>query len=121
ADIVRRKVKPERDSLGSNPVNLPLKRRWWAYQAHRPDFYRSLSGAQRVLVTLNVSQHLFFTFLPTGWIYSIQLVLFRLDSFAAFALLQSRIHELWVRAYGSAFGGAIRYSASDCFQTFPFP
>src|SRR5439155_15852056 len=33
ADIVRAKVKPYRDSLGSNPVNRPLKRRWWAFQA----------------------------------------------------------------------------------------
>ena len=35
--IVISKVRPERELLGSNPNNVPLKRRWWAYQAHRPE------------------------------------------------------------------------------------
>ncbi|WP_448035169.1 Eco57I restriction-modification methylase domain-containing protein [Bradyrhizobium liaoningense] len=37
-DVIREKVLPGRMALGSNPNNIPLKKRWWAYQAHRPNF-----------------------------------------------------------------------------------
>ncbi len=36
-------------------------------------------------------------------------------------MLQSRIHEAWARFFGSSLGDALRYSPSDCFETFPFP
>ena len=48
-EIVRQKVKPEREKLGENPNNTPLKRKWWAYQAHRPEFYAAVEGLERVL------------------------------------------------------------------------
>ena len=74
ANIVRQKVKPERERLGSNPVNTPLKRRWWAYQAHRPEFYRRIEGTRRVLALSQVSTHLALAFLGTRMVYSQKLV-----------------------------------------------
>ena len=58
ADIVRKKVKPGRDKLGSNPNNVPLKRRWWTYQAHRPRLYSAMTSLHRVLVCSQVAPHL---------------------------------------------------------------
>jgi hypothetical protein len=121
ANIVREKVKPYRDSLPDSPVNRPLKTRWWAYQAHRPDFYDSIKSKSRVLVASEVSAHLCFAFLPTGIIYSQKLIVFNLQTRAAFAALQSRIHEEWVRFCGGVRGDGFSYSASDCFETFPLP
>ncbi len=121
ADIVRSKVKPERDKLGDNPVNTPLKRRWWAYQAHRPDFYESIKTHTRVLAISEVTKHLAFAFLPTGLIYSHKLILFVMQSFAEFGVMQSQSHEVWVRMFSAPRGDAFNYAASDCFLTYPFP
>lgn len=121
AAIVRARVKPGRDRLGDNPNNTPLKRRWWAYQAHRPALYAAIRDLRRVLVLSRMSRSLAFTFLPPDYIYSEQLVVFTYDTFAAFAVLQSRVHELWARAFSSSMRDDLRYTPSDCFETFPFP
>ena len=121
ADIVRAKVKPERDLLGNNPNNVPLKRRWWAYQAHRPELYTRIRKLERVLVNSQVSGHLAFTFLPSSWIYAHTLNVFDIADFSAFSVLQSRPHEIWARFLGSSMKDDLRYTASDCFETFPFP
>lgn len=117
--IVREKVKPVRDALGDNPVNKPLKQRWWAYQAHRPDFYRKISQYSRVLVTSKVTTHFAFTFLPTGMVYSEKLIVFAFQEFSEFCLLQSRVYEVWARFFSATLGDALQYSPSDSFQTFP--
>jgi hypothetical protein len=54
-------------------------------------------------------------------VFSEQVVVFTLDSMSAFATLQSRVHEAWVRLLTSTMGEGLRYSATDCFDTFPFP
>jgi hypothetical protein len=121
ADIVRAKVKPERDLLGNNPNNVPLKRRWWAYQAHRPELYARIRKLERALVNSQVSGHLAFAFLPSSWIYAHTLNVFDIADFSAFSVLQSRPHEIWARFLGSSMKDDLRYTASDCFETFPFP
>ncbi|MBM4185432.1 MAG: class I SAM-dependent DNA methyltransferase [Gemmatimonadetes bacterium] len=119
--VVREKVKPYRDSLADTPVNRPLKRRWWAYQAHRPEFYEAIKEKTRVLAASKVSAYLSFAFLPTGIIYSQKLIVLNLDCYASFGALQSRVHEEWVRFCGGTRGDGFSYTPSDCFETFPFP
>ena len=121
ADIVRSKVKPERDILGSNPNNVPLKRRWWAYQAHRPELYRRIRNLDRVLVNSQVSAHFVFTFLPSNWIYAHTLNVYSLSTFGSLCAMQSRVHEVWARFFASSMKDDMRYTPSDCFETFPFP
>jgi hypothetical protein len=38
-----------------------------------------------------------------------------------FAILTSKMHNLWVRAVGGSLETRIRYSATLCYNTFPFP
>ena len=38
----------------------------------------------------------------------------------AFCTLQSRLHELWARFFGSSLEDRLTYTPSDCFETFPF-
>ena len=40
---------------------------------------------------------------------------------AALCVLQSRPHETWARFLGSSMKDDLRYTPSDCFETFPFP
>ena len=37
------------------------------------------------------------------------------------ACLQSRAHEVWARFFGSTLKDDLRYTPTDCFETFPFP
>ena len=119
--IIRGKVKPERDQLPENSNNRPLKRRWWAYQAHRPELYRRMRDKKRFLAHAEVSPYLAFRFVECGPIYIKTAILFDLDENGSFGVCQSRVHEVWVRSFASSMKDDLRYTPSDCFQTYPFP
>ncbi len=121
AGIVRAKVKPERERLGGNPNNLPLRRRWWAYQAHRPDFFRTVATQERYLAVARISSSFGFCFVDSAVMISEKVVGFILDSFSGFAVMQSRVHEGWARTFSSTLKNDLQYTPSDCFATFPFP
>ena len=121
ASIIREKVKPERDALPNNPSNVPLKRRWWAYQAHRPELYRRMKSMTRVLVGSQVTAHLVLAFQPTDRIFSQKLNVFLFEESSAFAVMQSRVHEVFALTFSSTLGDGLNYSASDCFVPYPFP
>lgn len=115
--IVRNKVKPERDHN-----NREQRRKyWWQFGESVPSLYAALAPFHRCLVTARVSKHLMFCFQPTDRVFSEQLYIFPLDSNTAFSILQSRIHEPWARLLSSSMKTDLRYAASDCFETFPFP
>ena len=121
ADLARRFVKPDREKLGENPNNIPLKRRWWAYQAHRPDLYAIMANMHRVLAIARVSRTCAFSFLDPRQIFSEQVVVIAIADHASFAVLQSRVHESWARFLNATLKDDMRYAASDCFETYPFP
>jgi hypothetical protein len=54
-------------------------------------------------------------------VFAHSLAVFPLDTHAAFCALQSRPHEIWARFFGSSMKDDLRYTPSDCFETFPFP
>ena len=119
--IVRESVKPARDAKRDTPINRRLQEYWWQYWADRADFFGSAAKLPRLLVCPNVTKHLVFSFQPQGRTLSKQLYVFALPSAGAFAVLQSRVHEPWARLLSSSMRTDLRYSASDCFETFPFP
>jgi hypothetical protein len=120
-DIVRQKVKPARDRLGNNDVARQAKKIWWRFWAPRPDFYDLLATKKRCLVTAVVSKHLMFSFQPADRVFSHKLYVFPLESYASFSFLQSRVHEPWAWLLSSTMKNDLNYSASDCFDNFPFP
>lgn len=120
AEIVRDKVRPERMALGDNPNNRPLKSRWWAHQAHRPGLYARIRRLRRVLGIARVTPHVAFAFLPTDVVFAEKVILFEIDHDASFAVLQSRVHEMWVRSFTSTLGETLNYAPTDCYENFPF-
>lgn len=115
--ILREKVKPERDS-----VNREAHRKyWWQYGDKRPSLFAALAPLKRCLVTGIVSKHLMFSWQPANRVFSHQLYVFPTDSDAFFATLHSRIHEPWAWLLSSSMETRLRYSAADCFETFPLP
>jgi hypothetical protein len=83
--------------------------------------YRLLGRRTRVLAQAETGPHLGFVFLPTGWIYNKTMILLDVPTFAGFACVKATTHEVWSRFLASSLGDSIRYTASDCFETFPFP
>jgi hypothetical protein len=120
--IVEEKVKSQRSQLaGRNPIANKRSEKWWIYGSTAKELYKAIEQCDRVLVIARVGQHGSFTFLPTGMVYSEQLIVIANSSYASFTALQSRIHEIWTRFFGSSMKDDLRYTPSDCFETFPFP
>jgi hypothetical protein len=115
--IVREKVKPERDHNNREQY----RKYWWHYGEKRPALYAALQSMKRCLVTARVTKHLCFSFQPTDRILNEKVYAFSLESHAHFALLQSRVHVTWAWLHSSTMKTDLNYSASDCFDTFPFP
>ncbi|MDR3518875.1 MAG: N-6 DNA methylase [Azospirillaceae bacterium] len=121
AAIVRERVYPERMRLRNTSSGRQLKKKWWAYQAHRPKLYEAAKKIDRVIVNSLVSSHLSFVFVPSSSIFSHKLGVIPSNSYPLFACVQSRPHEIWARFLSAPVGDGISYSPTDCFSTFPFP
>jgi len=116
-NIVEQKVKPERLRQ-----NREIRSRfWWRFGEVAPALYRALADLDRVLVNSQVGNMLSFAFLPATMVYSHALNLFAVSDVSYFAVLQSRTHEAWARVFGSSMKDDLRYTPSDCFDTYPFP
>ena len=119
--IVREKVKPERDALGGYGVADRRREYWWQYGTFAASLNVSLRDLPRCLALSQVTQHLALCFQPTNRVFSHAAIVFPIAAFSAFAALQSRAHEVWARFFGSSLEDRLRYTPSDCFETFPFP
>ena len=121
--IVEERVKPERqkskdDSKSSHGSRASI---WWQRYHQAKELYAAIDGLDRVLVISRVGQQAAFTFLPAHMVYSESMIVFPFTTHAAFCALQSRPHEIWARFFGSSMKDDLRYTPSDCFETFPFP
>ena len=123
-EIVERLVKPERERKKENGefvLRKPLPQKWWIYGEKRPNLYQTIKPLKRTLIRSRVSNTNAITFVPTNIIFSEQTVIFPFDDYANLAILQSIIHTEWVIKNASTLGSGIRYTPSDCLETFPFP
>jgi hypothetical protein len=114
--LVEERVRPEREKARG-----AMRQPWWQLWRPRPTLYNELAGKSRCLVASIVTKHLTFSFQPTDRVFSHRLYVFPFEANAHFALLQSRIHIPWAWLLSSTLEERLNYSASDCFETFPFP
>lgn len=120
-EIVRQKVKPEREKLRNTPDGIKLRRDWWRFGRTRQELYTTIAEMERVLVICIVTQYFGLAFCPTEWIFAHRCCVFPLNEWFEYATVQSNIHEIWARQYSSSLETRLNYSPSDCFETFPFP
>src|SRR5262249_1491744 len=57
--------------------------------------------------------------LPTGWVYSKEVVVIPTDDMLNFAVFQNNAHALWARRFSSTLELRLSYSISDALRTFP--
>ena len=116
--IVEQFVKPERlaqnDKVG--------REKWWRFLRPRNELYETISKLDQVMAINRHSKHLLIAISSIDIVYSEATVVFALSSYSSYAILSSSIHELWAWKYSSTMkGDTLRYSASNAFETFPFP
>jgi hypothetical protein len=117
-EIVEGKVKPER-ALYNRERNRDI---WWQFAETRPGLNRAIKGKDRVLVANSkAAKYLTFSFLPNGCVYADSLKVFADSSSGHFAVLQSRVHEVWARLFGSSLEDRLTYNNADCYENYPFP
>ncbi|MBD2233736.1 Eco57I restriction-modification methylase domain-containing protein [Phormidium tenue] len=115
--IVEEKVKPERMTKAQDVANWP----WWKFWRMRKELYEKISDNSRTLAISRVSQYLSMAFLPVNVVFTEGVVVFAFEKYGDFAFLQSRIHEIWAKFFGSSMKDDLRYTSSVCFDTLPFP
>lgn len=113
-EIVERRVKGKRGAHSTAP--------WWRFERRRAELYETITPLARVLANSSkATPHHAFAFLGKGLVYSQNLNIFALETDAAFAAIQSRVHEIWARFLGTTMKDDFTYVKEDCFETFPFP
>jgi len=115
--ILEERVRPDR----VNQKRAHLRERWWQFAETRPALRKAIAGKTRVMMHPFTSTFLAFVFLPSDVLIAGPHQVFSLSSDSGFAILQSRVHEAWARFFASSLKDDLRYTPSDCFETFPFP
>jgi len=115
--IVEQRVKPYRLTIN----DAGGREKWWQFLRTRPALSKAKSQLQGVLVLSFVSSHLAIARIATGIVEANTVCVFAFDTPQPFAVLQSRVHEVWARFMASTLEDRLRYTSKDCFETFPFP
>jgi N-6 DNA Methylase len=119
---VRTLVKPARDAASdTSGTGAHGKKYWWQFVDRCDPLHAALEQRTRCLVAANVTKHLTFAWQPLDRVLSNTVFVFALDRATQFACLQSRVHEFWARLLSSSMRTDLRYAATECFETFPFP
>ena len=119
--IVEKKVKPERMSAKDHPLGAHGKKYWWQFGSRVERMQAAIAKFDVCLVISRVSKYVALRFSSTTNVFSEAVIVFATDSHSAFSFLESAIHEAWVLERASFLGDTIRYTPTDCFETFPTP
>ena len=115
--LLRESVKPERASKSARIARMP----WWQFLWPRPQLWSALQTVPRVLACSKVSKHFSVAFVDSSVLCSNRLIVFAVESFGGFCVLQSSPHDLWNRLLSTTLKDDLQYAPSVSFETFPFP
>ena len=98
------------------------RKEWWLFSRRALALKEEIERRRiaETLVIAEASDSFAFSFVPSSWCLSNALVAFSTDHRGAFCILQSRVHETWVRAVSLTLKDDLRYVPGHCFETFPF-
>jgi hypothetical protein len=116
--IVEQQVRPERER---NTYSSHARHHWWQYERPRVELYETIAAQSRVLVMAATSKTVQPVFVAGGQVFTHALYVFAYDDDFHFGLLTSAFHWWWAVTYGSTMRTDLRYTPTDCFETFPQP
>ncbi len=111
-------MRPIREKLKNKPKE---RERYWLYERRAVDLYAVIDGMERVLVIALTSKTVTPAFVNTKQVFSHTLGVFAYDDDAHFGLLASAFHYWWAISRASTMRTDLRYTPTDCFETFPQP
>jgi hypothetical protein len=115
--IVESKVRPARE----HDNRATYRRYWWQFAEKRVELRAAIHQLEQTLVLSRVSHHLHWARLSPNKVFAESLVVVAESGWEMASVLQSRCHEIWARFLGSSMKDDLRYTPSDCFETFPRP
>jgi hypothetical protein len=115
--ILEARVKPQR----LKDKREAYRKYWWRFAERQTRMLSAISDCARVLAIARVTPLFAFTFLERGIVYNEKIIVFPFDQWRHFGVLQSRVHEVWVRAFTSTLKDDLNYAPTDCFDTYAFP
>ncbi|MCF7963403.1 MAG: hypothetical protein K9M08_21905, partial [Pirellula sp.] len=116
-EIVETRVRPAREKQN----DAGGKKKWWQFLRPRAEMCEAVRSLQRVLVCAQTSKYRIFTYLPSEVVFDQKLIVFPLEDYANFSIMQSQAHVCWSTFFGSTMKDDPVYTPTDCFATFPFP
>ena len=137
--IVLERVKPQRDRLNTRTsTGRRRKTYWWLYGSDAKSLYHTIGRGhafvwhprdwdpntkpmERVLATTRVSKTGALVLVENDAVFSDATVVFAMDGYSDFALLQSSIHAAFAWKHSSQLKTDMRYTPTDVFEPFPFP
>ncbi|MGL5033590.1 MAG: type IIL restriction-modification enzyme MmeI, partial [Microcystaceae cyanobacterium] len=114
---VREQVKPERDNNRRNARRI----NWWQFGEKRPAMRTALEGLEFYFALPKIVKWVMFTPVNISILPCEANMVIAADDFLMLGILNSKIHQLWVRAQRSTLEDRTRYTNTTCFETFPFP
>lgn len=135
---IRERVYPERLEKSKQKSYQDIMSMWWLHWRPRPELFQAIgrcdqlmrrsrstnvaSGPMRLVIA--VSRHTKYfnpLFINNNGIPSDATVVFAFQDSENLAILNSNIYQAWVQKFGSYIGMTIRFTPSDCYETFPRP
>ncbi len=122
-EILKEKVKPERDKLNpeANSTNKKRNTFWWQYGADSKALYQTIASLERVMVVSQTGKLLMVDFINTNIVISMMCIVFTFYRYIQYSILSSLLHNEWAWKNGSTLESRLRYIPTSIFQTFPFP
>ncbi|AFZ67166.1 Eco57I restriction-modification methylase domain-containing protein [Deinococcus peraridilitoris] len=140
--IVERDVKPDRQRKDENGRFLQREARalrWWQHAEKATGLYHSIgrganfwshprdwsqqkpAPAEVICFATGATKYPSFEFCSNYQVFANTLGIITLFDNDSYAILNSSIHGVWAWKYGSRMKRDLRYTPTDCFETFPFP
>jgi hypothetical protein len=117
-DIVRDRVKPERDAN----ARATIRDYWWRFGWPRRELREALVGLPQYIATTETAKFRTFTLLNADIAPDHMIVVIASESLFVLGVLASAFHFVWSLGAGGDLGGNTpRYNKSLCFDPFPFP
>jgi len=115
--VVEEEVKPFR----SNNKMRSRREKWWQFGSPATTLYHNIRDLPYCFAAARTTKHLNFSAMPTKYVFNDGIYIFATNQWDLFSTVQSTLYEVWARKYSSYFGQGLRYSPSNCFNTFAFP
>lgn len=112
-------LKPQVLAERSGQTRQVHETRPWLHWDKRTEFFEQARKSAKVLVCATPSTYLSFRFTGSEKFFMQDVVVFSEERTGFFAVMQSRVHEIWARATAGTLKRDIRYSTSNAFVTFP--